>query len=121
MIKEIDFTSALKRIAEGSNQVCMLVPMSVDTILSVEELIAVKGFALVTDQGNNNKKGEDPEQKPKQKKPGKPAIDRGKIGALHRAGWSTRQIASEVGCSDQTVLNVIKELEANNDGDNSKD
>ena len=118
MIKEIDFTSALKRIAEGSNQVCMLVPINADTLLSVEQLIAVKGFALVTAQG---KKDEDPEQKQKQKKPGKPATDRGKIGALHRAGWSTREIASEVGCSDQTVLNVIKELEADNDGDNSKD
>lgn len=32
MIKEIDFTSALKRIAEGSNQVCMLVPISADTL-----------------------------------------------------------------------------------------
>lgn len=65
MIKEIDIASALKRIAEGSNQVCMLVPISADTLLSVEQLIAVKGFALVTAQGNNNKKDEDPEQKPK--------------------------------------------------------
>lgn len=35
-------------------------------------------------------------------------IDRGKIIALHKAGWSGRKIADEMGCSVGTVYNVIK-------------
>lgn len=111
MIKEIDFTSALKRIAEGSNQVCMLVPISADTLYSLIPIredtlirvageIDVKGFALVTEPKKTGKQME-------------------KFGARHCSGWS--KAPNEIVCSDQTVLNVIKELEADNDGDNSKD
>ena len=35
-------------------------------------------------------------------------IDRGKIIALHNAGWSGRKIADEMRCSIGTVYNVIK-------------
>ena len=60
---------------------------------------------------------EDPEEEekekpkePEKKKGGAPnKVDRGKVKALHDAGWNTHDIAFEVGCSDQTVRNIIAE------------
>lgn len=43
--------------------------------------------------------------KPAQKK-GK--YDVGKICALRRASWSVAKIADEIGCSEQTVRNILK-------------
>ena len=43
--------------------------------------------------------------KPTQKK-GK--YDVGKICALRRASWSVAKIADEIGCSEQTVRNILK-------------
>ena len=45
------------------------------------------------------------EEKPTQKK-GK--YDVGKICALRRASWSVAKIADEIGCSEQTVRNILK-------------
>jgi AraC-like DNA-binding protein len=45
------------------------------------------------------------EDKPTQKK-GK--YDTGKICALRRASWSVAKIADEIGCSEQTVRNILK-------------
>ena len=36
-----------------------------------------------------------------------PSIDKGKIGALRRAGWSVRDIASDMRLSEETVTEVI--------------
>lgn len=52
----------------------------------------------------------------KKKKAAAPAatkIDRGKILALHNAEWTVKNIAGEMGCSEQTVYNVLKEATAN--------
>lgn len=43
----------------------------------------------------------------KNSKNAKPGLDHGKIMALHRAGWTLKNIADEMGCSAQTVLNHI--------------
>ena len=49
-------------------------------------------------------------KEPEKKKGGAPKkVDRGKVKALHDAGWNTHDIAFEVGCSDQTVRNIIAE------------
>ena len=45
------------------------------------------------------------EDKPTQKK-GK--YDVGKICALRRANWSISKIVDEIGCSEQTVRNILK-------------
>lgn len=103
MLKEIDLAGALARIKEGSEKICMLVPVSKDTTL--EELMQAKGFALA------DTKKEKP--KPKADKP-KRNIDTGKILALHKAGWTASAIASEIGCSTPTVtkyINAEKEKE----------
>lgn len=47
-----------------------------------------------------------PVEEPKEKKPRK-KVDAGKIWALHDAGWNSPSIALEVGCSSQTVYNVL--------------
>lgn len=47
------------------------------------------------------------------KKPGRPKggarvkIDRGKLYALKNAGWSNADIASELGCGEKTVANIL--------------
>lgn len=47
------------------------------------------------------------------KKPGRPKggarikIDRGKLFALKNAGWSNADIASELGCGEKTVANIL--------------
>ena len=101
MLKEIDLAGALERIKDGSDKVCMIVPVSKDT--TIEELMQAKGFALAEIRQDPEPK---PEPKPKQDKP-KKTIDHGKIIALHKAGWSASKIAPEVGCSLQTVINHI--------------
>ena len=101
MLKEIDLAGALARIKDGSDKVCMIVPVSKDT--TIEELMQAKGFALAEIRQDPEPK---PEPKPKQDKP-KKTIDHGKIIALHKAGWSASKIAPEVGCSLQTVINHI--------------
>lgn len=99
MIKEIDIAGALKRIADGSDQVCMLIPISKDT--TVEELAKAKSFAIVAQQAVKKE-----EPKPEKKKQ-QPKVDHGKIMALHKRGWPIKEIAKDVGCSEQTVYNHI--------------
>ena len=37
------------------------------------------------------------------------AIDKGKVMALHNAGWSAAKIADELQCSTQTVYRIVSE------------
>lgn len=116
MIKEIDIAGALKRIAEGSEQVCMLVPINADTVFTIEELIAAKGFAVVTAQGTAKKEDPDPqpsESKQKKAKAPKGQADIGKIMALYKAGWNISSICLEVGMSYPTVKKYIDQETAN--------
>lgn len=46
----------------------------------------------------------EPEKKSSRKK-----IDRGKVLALHRAGWSNKKIADEMACSEASVSMILKE------------
>ena len=101
MLKELDLAGALARMKDGSEKICMLVPVSKDTTL--EELMQAKGFALA----DTNKEAPKPKaEKPKSEKP-KRNIDTGKILALHKAGWTASAIASEIGCSTPTVTKYI--------------
>ena len=51
------------------------------------------------------------EEKPAEpeKKSGRKKIDRGKVLALHRAGWSNKKIADEMACSEASVSMILKE------------
>lgn len=46
----------------------------------------------------------------KQPPPTKKTIDRGKVKALHEAGWSNAKIADEMKCSTWSVSMILKEL-----------
>ena len=39
----------------------------------------------------------------------KKKLDRGKILALHNAGWTQKAIAEEIGCSEGSVSMILKE------------
>ena len=52
----------------------------------------------------------DPAPAKDKKKPGKKAVDKGKVGALWDAGWSIKDIASEMNCSDERVRQILREL-----------
>lgn len=47
------------------------------------------------------------------KKTAKP-IDKGKIGALRKAGWTVAEIADEMKCSAPTVRKVLSEIQEAN-------
>ena len=57
-----------------------------------------------------------PEPEPKKAPKKKPntkqekAFDMGKLRALHEGGWSVAKIADEMGVSQQTIYNKLKEL-----------
>ena len=53
---------------------------------------------------------EEPEEEPEEDKPTqkKGKYDVGKICALRRASWTVAKIADEIGCSEQTVRNILK-------------
>lgn len=44
---------------------------------------------------------------PKKSKP----IDKGKVGALYKAGWSAAKIADEMRCGVSTIYKIIKEIQ----------
>lgn len=44
-----------------------------------------------------------------EKKSGRKKIDRGKVMAMHRAGWSNKKIADEMACSEASISIILKE------------
>lgn len=69
-------------------------------------------------QGNNGSSRENaergtcihpPSEEP-EKKSGRKKIDRGKVMALHNAGWANKKIADEMACSEWSVSMILKEL-----------
>ena len=55
---------------------------------------------------------EDPASPPAEpeKKSGRKKIDRGKVMALHNAGWTNKKIADEMTCSEASVSMILKEM-----------
>ncbi len=49
-----------------------------------------------------------------QKTPSKKSVDKGKVGALSKAGWSNAKIADEMGVSSERIRQILKELEVKN-------
>ena len=54
-------------------------------------------------------KKKDPD-KPETEKPGRKILDKGKIMALHKAGWRNKDIADEMNCSQSAVSTVISSM-----------
>lgn len=56
---------------------------------------------------------EEPKEEPAKTTPKKTTrkpIDKGKVGALYKAGWSAAKIADEMRCNQSTIYKVIKEM-----------
>ena len=51
---------------------------------------------------------EDPAPPSKEKKKGR-VVDRGKVLALHKAGWSNAKIADEMGCHPSRISQILKD------------
>ena len=86
--------------------------MRIDEDTTVADLDRATGY-MISVPAEEPKPEPKPQPKPKAvaKKPApkQPALDHGKIMALHRAGWSTAKIADEMGCTAQTIRNHIAE------------
>lgn len=54
------------------------------------------------------KEAEPKEEKPKKEHAPRQKVDRGKVIALAKAGWTISKIAEEMKCSDQTVRLIMK-------------
>ena len=70
--------------------------------------VAVTADVPTTEEYVEEKKQSPPPAEP-EKKSGRKKIDRGKVMALHRAGWSNKKIADEMACSEASVSTILKE------------
>lgn len=52
---------------------------------------------------------DEPSTRPVDSSTSRKKVDRGKVMALHKAGWSLSKIADEMGCSAQRVHQIVKE------------
>lgn len=131
--KIIGRAEAFERIQRGDGEVYIVENITDDTPIGV--LRNAEGFLLgireeqaqetkkeanesKEESNNSNENAKDTAPEPKQKaQPKKPRIDQGKVMALHRAGWNVSSIAMEVGCSGQSVRNIIEKHESGETND----
>ena len=125
-LKQITMHDAVAEAAMGANDTYIMIRMTSDTPV---ELLALADGLLISKQDtepqavpvNDVPKSpagfaylkttvEEPEEEPETDKPTqkKGKYDVGKICALRRANWSVAKIADEIGCSEQTVRNILK-------------
>ena len=125
-LKQITMHDAVAEAAMGANDTYIMIRMTSDT--PVELLALADGF-LISKQDTEPQAvpvndvpkspagfaylkatAEEPEEEPKEDKPAqkKGKYDVGKICALRRASWTVAKIADEIGCSEQTVRNILK-------------
>ena len=122
-LKQITLIDACRRASEGN--VYIMIHLTEETS---DELIKL-GDAYFAEEGEETAPAPAPAQvkeikpegpftcadqwaeeqlskEPATQKKGK--YDTGKICALRRASWSVAKIADEIGCSEQTVRNILK-------------
>lgn len=120
--KIITRDEAFEHLQRGDGEVCIVKTITDDTPIGA--LRNAEGFLLgIPEEPVQETKTEapaaeeapEPTPEPKQKaqlSPRKPRIDQGKVMALHKAGWNVSSIAMEVGCSGQSVRNIIEKHES---------
>ena len=84
-----------------------------ETSLELTENLAVTSQEPLQDEPKPEPKKTASKPAPKKTAPKKNTkpIDKGKIGALHRAGWSAAKIADEMKLGLSTVYKIIKEIQ----------
>lgn len=119
--KIITRDEAFDHLQRGDGEVCIVKTITDDTPIGA--LRNAEGFLLgIPEEQAQESNAEapaaeeapEPTPEPKQKAqlpPRKPRIDQGKVMALHIAGWNVSSIAMEVGCSCQSVRNIIEKHE----------
>ena len=123
--KIITRDEAFDHLQRGDGEVCIVKTITDDTPIGA--LRNAEGFLLgIPEEPAQEPKEEapaaeeapepTPEPKPKAQSK-KPRIDQGKVMALHRAGWNVSSIAMEVGCSGQSVRNIIEKHESGETND----
>ena len=123
--KIITRDEAFDHLQRGDGEVCIVKTITDDTPIGV--LRNAEGFLLgIPEEPAQETKKEapaaeeapepTPEPKPKAQSK-KPRIDQGKVMALHKAGWNVSSIALEVGCSGQSVRNIIEKHESGETND----
>ena len=125
--KIITRDEAFEHLQRGDGEVCIVKTITDDTPIGA--LRNAEGFLLgIPEEPAQEPKKEapaaeeaqEPTPEPKQKAqlpPRKPRIDQGKVMALHKAGWNVSSIALEVGCSGQSVRNIIEKHESGETND----
>ncbi len=99
-LREILMPVAMEEAAAGK-ETYMLVPISVET--TIGQLQKAEAFAKYEDIKLEEPVIQEAVQKPKTEK-----VDHGKLIALHKAGWKNAEIARELHCTIQSVINHIK-------------
>ena len=114
--KIITRDEAFDHLQRGDGEVCIVKTITDDTPIGAFR--NAEGFLLgIPEEPAQEPKTEAPvaEEAPKEEKtklpPRRPRIDQGKVMALHKAGWNVSSIAMEVGCSGQSVRNIIEKHE----------
>ena len=81
--------------------------------------IVVNEPPAAEEDGEAPQKGGEPSEEPKPKKnpPKAKGIDKGKIKALHDAGWNASKIADEMGVSPQTINYHLRRILYGGDAD----
>jgi len=116
-MKKIELGEVVQRAEDPQEEIYMIIRVRPTTTL--EELYAADGFCAVAPVH-----AEEPEEKmqtvtvvdtkptkaePKQKNKAVPkGLDKGKIIALHTAGWSVAKIADEMNCTEATIHYHLK-------------
>lgn len=102
--KQVDIKEAADRFRNGE---AVYAARCIDG-MSFREVTAATMLLVMENPGSRNRdeagKGE------KKQPPTKKTIDRGKVKALHEAGWSNTKIADEMKCSTWSVSMILKEL-----------
>ena len=93
--------------AGDGRQAYMIIPVT--GLTTIKELRIAQGF-LIEDGADPEEPPEPmPTLTPKRKPPARKTVDAGKICALYKAGWSVKNIADEISCSEATVVNKLKD------------
>lgn len=111
----------------STNQVRVILGLQVDKIPDVqptEPAIWIEGMEEPEDLSEEPKQeeldphigipdniphSEDPITPPSKKEKKGRVVDRGKVLALHKAGWSNAKIADEMGCHPSRISQILKE------------
>lgn len=116
VLKPCNVADAIQNAMNGQ-QTFILIEITEDT--AVIDLHRAHGFmtAVPADEPKPEPKAEpkpQPKAQPKKQTPKpavkkQPALDHGKIMALHKAGWPVAKIADEMGCTAQAIRYHITE------------